>query len=818
MNKAINLSIGAGLVIVVCLTIIIIFDPFGWIHSDKEDNENTYFLNNSELDRYSDLTDDNRKVNPYDRLMIQAINEIDRKNFYEALSLLAEADMYTDNSKTKEEIEETYNDALIKLAKQDERKGLSRDYSNLLLENRRAIREGKIYDDIDRTINSAIFRSEALKQYAEALDLLFIADQMYPNPKQQILISNLYSSILDKLIEKDKSQNIKREYMTLSDRRKKINDALYNDKKNIYQENPLANLDLDNQETLLSSVDDNQDTNSLNKENPQSNKTGNNKTNIDNTRKETETEDDKEKVEYKTEKDKTHIQKPINDDKTKPEPEKDDKQIKIDQKEPIIKSDDEKDKTNPADSPSNVDKAIKEGRLEDAISMLEEELKSGKNDIDIILKLIEVYGLMGKLDETSDYVKELLKSKNTNLDKLKKLADSYYNNDLFSIAYEFYNLYKQKNTFDYEVLYKMSYIELSNKQLDKAIQRLTTIINHKAGLDRDILKDSYYLMGLAMEMKGLSTNSLGYYSEAIKIDKNYIKPMIQMGKVYYKLGTKKTRTNQFSKAKDILNQALKVDSDNYSTLLWLGKTEEKLGNIENAITMYRKATQVKPDDYQSRVLLADALLQVGKANESVSQFEIAFLAKSIGGNEGLILLEYAEALRKSGRYQDSINIYNQAFNTDVDKDLIYKGLSEVSFMEKKYKESIDYLEKAIDINGNNPIYYTNIAIAYNIIGQLDKAEKYYKIALNKDKDNQFIIEELASLYITKGEYDKGIKLLETIINDGKESADLLYFLGDAYIKAGRESKAINVFNKLLNEYPDYNNTKVVMEQLEILSQ
>jgi tetratricopeptide (TPR) repeat protein len=802
MNKAINISIGAGLVIVVCLTVIIIFDPFNWIGQDDAGVESYFTNKNAILDGNSGLIDEDKELTPYDKLMISAIKEIDRKNFYEALTLLAEADIYTEKNNLKEDIEEKYNQTLINLAKQDEQKGISRDYSNLLLDNRRAIREGKIYDDIDRTVNSAIFRAEALNQYAEALDLLFIADQMYPNPKQQIMISNLFSSVLDKLREKDKKQNIKREYLTLSERRKNIEDTIYDDMKDIYQENPLVEGELDNEDTLLAKVEEHKDITSKKPDDSGKQKSESN----NNSNKNTRTDIDSENQSTKTKINETKIDN--SDDKT---------DIEKEDNAGIDLTNNVKKKTN-MDSLEDVDRAIIDRNYDEASDYLESRYSDGLNDEETLLKLIEVYSLMGKLNETEKYVQEIINSNKIDNKNIKSIANLYYNEGLTEIAYNLYNKYINDQPYEYDVLYRMSHIELANKQVDTAMKHLMTIISHKAGLNKEIFKKAYYLMGLAFEMKDSPMDAIGYYNQAIKIDNKYINPMLQIANIYYKLGNNKIGISQYEKARDLLRDILKIDPENYNAVLLMGKTAEKLTNIEEAITYYRKASRLKPQEYPPKALLADALLSIGRINEAISQFEISLSINHESENNPVLMLEYGQALMKAGRYKDSINIYEKALKNGAKKDIVYKGLAEVYFLMNDYQMSISYLEKAIEVNKSNVNYYINLAINYNILGNYDEAEYFYQKALSMDEDNSFVKEELAHLYITKGELEKGIKIIEKMINNNNKNADLLFLLGNAYLKSERKNEAIDIYKELILEYPDYNNTKVVKEQLELLSQ
>ncbi|MFW5799373.1 MAG: tetratricopeptide repeat protein [Spirochaetota bacterium] len=765
MNKTINIAIVSGLILVICLTILIVVDPFGILNDDDKNDPLSAMNNPKEYFNKSGLfNSDEKSLSAYDKLMIEAFKLIDKKKYYEALNVLSEADTYIENNKDnttnnnnpadttkKEKLENIYNETLIKLAEKDEQNGISRDYSVLLLKNRRALREGKIYDDIDRTINSAIFRAKALKQYAEALDLLFIADQMYPNPRQEELINNLYTSITDQLRKQDEKNGIKREYQTLHERREKAENQLYGS---------MYGSESDIFESEVSEeVDD--DTN-LNNDN------------IDN-----------------------EIDLTLNTNKTKGEIKEKDNTVnkKTNNKTKSISND--TNDTNSEESAGN--KNTGTGRQDKHTKKTDNT--GSKNN-----------GTTRTTDRDSEKSSTTLgdsdggsaeKSQQVNVNNQDKYKNQDKNSD-DSIMVE-----EEKS--EYEKKYENALTLIQNGSYDEALEKLLNLLKYKTGFDRTFLRDILFNIGKIFELKEKPLKSLGYYNEALKWDDNFVEAMLHMGIIYYELGLNNVRTNQYAKAKEILTKALKVQPDNFETLIYLGKTEEKLKNLKSAIKHYSQATMVKPDNYKAKVLLADALSSVGKVNEAVAIFENALQNNPILREDYRVYLKYADVLRLSRRLDDSEKAYKKALEKGADRATVYHGIANVYFDRNNYETTIVYMKKVIAIDGEKAEYYLDIAIAYNIIGEMETAAENYKKAIILAPDNPFPKEELAKVYFSQGKIDKGIKLLEDLIHTEYTTPEAYRLLGEAYMEIGETKKAEEIFNLILNKYPAYHNIDLIKD-------
>lgn len=834
MNKVVNIGIALGLIIIIALASVIIFDPFGIRKEEKPTNLNTIQYPDISYDESGLTQKETKSLTQYDKLMLEAYEHIENSNYYQALNLLAEADAYTDKEKIKEKIENLYNSTLVEMAKRDERKGINRDYSLLLLRNRRAIREGDVYDDIDRLIHSAMFRAEAVKQYAEALDLLFIADKMLPNPRQQILISNMYKSITDKLRQKDKQMGIIREYQSLEERRK--NAEVYKDSElYLMEEELLPGLDPDSRISLDYDEKEQQENEDVDEMAEKDESTEEKVDSETKTKKETiiakldKTNSKPEATTKETFREAKEVPKTTSKtsgkvkevSKRPPRTEKTDEHKLIKHEEEI--NEDEMKETQKIivktdeTTPIDFEKLYKDKSYDEMINYLVNELEKDLDNIDLMIKLTEAYFLNGDIDKSLETSEDIVKLNFSDPNNIKRIADNFYKNDMEKVAFHMYSTYITRWDNDYEALYKLALMEIERRNYENANGHLIHIIKHKANLNRELMRDSYYALGIISELEGDRAKAVGYYSETLKWGEDFIKAMLQLGKLYYKLGKEKKGTNQFGKAKDILTQALNLDPENFEALIYLGKTQERLGKTNEAMKQYRKAIKADSSNvYIAKMLLANALTNVGKANEALTIYD-SILNTDSSDIEGdyRFYLKYAETLRMSGRIEESKEAYQKALELGADEHIVSWGLSKVFFDEHNYDKSLEYARQTLSLDGVKMEYLLSIATSYNVIGELDSAVEYYKRCISLEPDNAFSYEELAKVYLSMKEYDKAIQLLEGFIRNlnVEATAETYQILGEGYMKSGNKIKSTVIFSKLIEKYPDYQNISVINEYL-----
>ena len=158
------------------------------------------------------------------------------------------------------------------------------------------------------------------------------------------------------------------------------------------------------------------------------------------------------------------------------------------------------------------------------------------------------------------------------------------------------------------------------------------------------------LLATIEKAKGNKSKALFYYEEAIKSDKNWPKPYIEMAKIYLDLSkfdksvslledSKKVGLNkidessflsqylsyryQIEKSKRLGQKVLDNNPLDLEMLIAQGITELKSGNNEKALDYFTKATAIERNYARTYVFMAVAHLHAGEFDQAIVQLERA---------------------------------------------------------------------------------------------------------------------------------------------------------------------------------------------------
>jgi len=95
----------------------------------------------------------------------------------------------------------------------------------------------------------------------------------------------------------------------------------------------------------------------------------------------------------------------------------------------------------------------------------------------------------------------------------------------------------------------------------------------------------------------------------------------------------------------------------------------------------------------------------------------------------------AQRLEKEGKYNQSLQIYQQAIQVDPRNPAVYVTMARLQIFTGKYKEAVTNAENALVLNGNNSMAYALRGWALGLQDQYLEAESSFKKALELDPNN-----------------------------------------------------------------------------------
>lgn len=271
------------------------------------------------------------------------------------------------------------------------------------------------------------------------------------------------------------------------------------------------------------------------------------------------------------------------------------------------------------------------------------------------------------------------------------------------------------------------------------------------------------------------------------------------------------------------------DEQRYAGLLYSAGEYQKSIDVANSVLakdpdnefMFRiiMMDNLKLNDYAAAVAAGEKLFADAKAEKNANDF-----------------IFYADALAGMEKFDDAINVYNQAIAANPDKADLLPKLSDVQKRAGKNADAVETMKKYLDAgNGSvQDIYtmantYDRLARSYEA-GAPERIEaakeglKYIDMAIEKVPDN-------AALYRTKGQlwlsvdsddpqmaqaYEKMLEIYDADpanLDKQKQSYQAAYYLLGVHYSKTDKDKAIEYFNKYLTLAPDDEQVRQIVEQL-----
>ncbi len=227
---------------------------------------------------------------------------------------------------------------------------------------------------------------------------------------------------------------------------------------------------------------------------------------------------------------------------------------------------------------------------------------------------------------------------------------------------------------------------------------------------------------------------------------------------WFKKGQEQGRNGSYEEAVKAYDNALEREPTNAEA--WLGKgtvlslwagsiNDESL--YEDAIKSFDKAIELDPQQNRGRLVKANALLNLGRYNESLKIFDEAIEAASQNFEKAQIWFEKAHLFAEQGNYNETTEALEKVFElAPQDIDLWINGGILLSAVLGRNDDALKYYESAIQIDPENKLAWINKASALTRLNRTGEATRAYQEALNITNKTLAGDPENSNLWAEKG--------------------------------------------------------------------
>lgn len=334
----------------------------------------------------------------------------------------------------------------------------------------------------------------------------------------------------------------------------------------------------------------------------------------------------------------------------------------------------------------------------------------------------------------------------------------------------------------------------------------------------DIIDGGYHYLNLFQFQ-----DSLNYFEEAVKMEKNNPESYFGIAQIFlkqgrydecisyldeisskmpecrnaaqynYLKGSVLYEKEDYEAAVDYMEKAYETDPTKNDYSIDLAVCYAKLGDLSEAREILDSITSDGITDDILNYVRGQIVLAEGNTTEAVGNFETVI---SITDDEDLKTRSYMElsniykAMRNTGNSRTAVNsqidVLERAVNDLQDEDnlIITEAMAEAYFAAKKYDLSVQKFKKLIELGYERAYIYRNIAIIYQQTGNFSKAEDTLMDMKEKYPDDYQCYMQLAYLYMemegqepeSRRDYSKVLKYYNLAVQfapSGKNTSDIL---------------------------------------------
>ena len=512
------------------------------------------------------------------------------------------------------------------------------------------------------------------------------------------------------------------------------------------------------------------------------------------------------------------------------------------------------------------EKFIKEGAIERAAELYKKVLKLTPSNIDLPIKMTELYlktGLKkeavteylsiasdysgkGEYQKAQEFYNKAINIDPQNISSLIGLGRIAENTNNIQQAYEYFTKAMSFDQDNNDVLFNYSRLAIETDNVDNAKQALTKLIEREPSNNqyKKLIGNIYLKEGLVEkaldEMLPFIDEELqaGKWSEALKLLNNFkdinpevVKPRfitIYKGENNKEAAISETRElTEVLESKNLLENALQL----YKEILELNPSDEK---AKDRIKELEKTLGIKPEptiEESVEAILKNAEILTAKPAPPSAKVEEKFEEK----------LTEADFYAQQGLKEEAIKIYEELLSIAPDNDEIRKKLRALKPEERlEVKLSLpeeemptpaateaelmgvfDKFKKGIEEKlGEDYESHYNLGIAYKEMGMIEEAIKELQVAAKDPKKTVQSSIMLALCYMDKKLYPLAIKelkkTLESISPDDGSYIGIKFDLARAYEKNNEYDNALKLYMEIYAQNPNFRDIKHKIENIKSL--
>jgi tetratricopeptide (TPR) repeat protein len=262
---------------------------------------------------------------------------------------------------------------------------------------------------------------------------------------------------------------------------------------------------------------------------------------------------------------------------------------------------------------------------------------------------------------------------------------------------------------------------------------------------------------------------------------------------HFVLATALTITGDKTTARAEAARAVELDPSLLQPRRLLAVLHASLGEHEYALEQGRAYLRSRPEDAETRLLVVDSLVRLGRRDEALEELE-----KVSAGAESLdVLFAKGRLHQAAGEVDEAYAMLSKANATRPNHVEILRALLMLDRAKGRLQDSVERIDAALAAAPDDPEMARLKASLALAQGDRALAEQSLERSIELDPDNLEAYQQLAALYQRAGRLDEALATYLGALEQQPDRAQLHHFVAVLYEMNGQSSAALKEYEKAL---------------------
>jgi len=323
---------------------------------------------------------------------------------------------------------------------------------------------------------------------------------------------------------------------------------------------------------------------------------------------------------------------------------------------------------------------FEEGRVADAESALESELRADPRDLSALSLMAVILDSQRKYSEAEEFYRRALQIAPTSTALLNNLGNHYLATG---------NPKKAEESFRRVVAIDPHHVNANLQLADMSVQRkdgaeALTCLGRLAATDQG--------QPVAQLLKAQALVLSGNCKSALPVLSALEEKTDQDPHFSFSIGLGYAQCQQYDRAEKSFSEALRADPANFDVLYNLGVAARRAGHLERAQQVFEAALRSRPEDVDALYAYGDLLIAT---KDSLTASAVLYRTAKLAPGRADVLLLLAQATEALGYYEDTAGTLEKYLKLRPDDEVARRELGFSLILEGRFEEGLPKLQQFV---------------------------------------------------------------------------------------------------------------------------